>query len=193
MTVTYTDNVTPTHSIEADSFVPRYARAKRARKGVKTWMILAPIGAVVLVGAGAVMMMNGGSESQPLVEPGPASPVVQPMNAQPLDSMPAPLESSVAVAPLTPAAAPVSVVREAASAPAPDAERRAVPVERRAVPATAPVVETPAEPTGPRPYTVAPQANGTTSARNSDTPAPVVRPAPDPTPPVPAIETAPLN
>lgn len=184
MTVTYTDDVTRTYSAEADTFVPRYARTKRARKGVKTWMILAPIGAVVLVGAGAVMMMNGSSESQPLVEPGPAAPVVQQMNAQPMNTMPAPVESSVAAAPLTPAAAPAPVVREAA--PTSVAERRAAPAERRAV---MPAETVAPEPTGPRPYTRAPA----TSALNSAPSAPAVAPSPVVTPPAPAIQTAPLN
>ena len=44
---------------EPAAFVPRYARPTRSKKAVKTWMILAPIGAVVLLGSAAAMMMRG--------------------------------------------------------------------------------------------------------------------------------------
>ena len=56
MTVTYTDRAIRNTSVEADNFVPRYARARRAKKGVRTWMILAPIGALVLIGGGAAIV-----------------------------------------------------------------------------------------------------------------------------------------
>ena len=36
MTVTYTEDAVRNTSAETDSFVPRYARAKRAKKGVRT-------------------------------------------------------------------------------------------------------------------------------------------------------------
>ena len=42
------------------AFVPRYARTARSRKPVRTWMILAPIGAVVLLGGGALLLAGGG-------------------------------------------------------------------------------------------------------------------------------------
>lgn len=174
MSVTYTDGRMSDVSTTQDAFVPRYARAKRAKKGVRTWMILAPIGALVLVGGGAAMMMSGG-DSQPLVEPAPTPAV------QPLTSVPAPLESSAASAPLTanaiePAAAPVPVVREATPAaaptPAPVTQRRAIPTPAPAdTPAAAPR-EAVVEPTGPRPYTA--EAGATTA-------------------PAPAIQTAPLT
>ena len=44
---------------EPAAFVPRYARPTKSKKAVKTWMILAPIGAVVLLGSAAAMMMRG--------------------------------------------------------------------------------------------------------------------------------------
>lgn len=180
MTVTYTDDRMRNTSATADTFVPRYARAKRARKGVRTWMILAPIGAVVLIGGGAAMMMSSG-ETQALVEPAPTATALQPFEA-----VAAPLERSVAPSTLAvnaaePAATPAPVVREAARARAPTVQRRVVPVER--TPAAAPAV-TPrevVEPTGPRPYT-------------ADT-ATVAPPAAAPATPVPApvIQTAPLT
>ena len=36
MTVTYTDDTIRNTPVEADTFVPRYARTKRAKKGVRT-------------------------------------------------------------------------------------------------------------------------------------------------------------
>lgn len=180
MTVTYTENAIRNTSVEADNFVPRYARARRANKGVRTWMILAPIGALVLIGGGAAMMMGGGTGTQPLVEPQPGAPIVRP-----LEAAPAPLESSVAPAALTsPAAAPVPVVREAAPTPPPAVQRRVGAVESRAAatPAVAPRTETVTEPTGPVPYSASPSTGVTPTA-----------PAPAVTPGAPAIQTTPLN
>jgi hypothetical protein len=178
MTVTYTEDAIRNTSAEAETFVPRYARAKRARKGVRTWMILAPIGALALIGGGAAMLM-GGTESQPLVEPEPVAPAVQPLVA-------APLESSVSPSALTtPAAVPAPVVREAPPAPPPAVQRRATPAERRVAPATvAPRVETAPEPTGPQAYSASPSEVTVQSP---------LTPAPTSAPRAPAIQTAPLN
>lgn len=67
MSLTYTDH---TRTDNTDTvFIPAYARGKsRKNKGVKTWMILAPIGAVVLAGSAAAMLMGGGDEAAPMVE-----------------------------------------------------------------------------------------------------------------------------
>ena len=177
MTVTYTDDAMRNTSVEAETFVPRYAQTKRSKKGPKTWMILAPIGALALIGGGAAMMFGAPEETQPLAEPAPIAPL-----AQPLQAAPAPLESSVADPALTPstsAATPAPVVREVA--PAPVVQRRAAPVERRAEPSPAvtPREEVSPEPTGPRPYTASPSMSAA--------------PAPAVTPPAPSIQTAPLN
>ena len=52
-------------------FVPRYARtARSSKKPVKTWMILAPLGAVVVIGGAAAMMMGG---EQTSIAPAPVS------------------------------------------------------------------------------------------------------------------------
>lgn len=180
MTVTYTDDAIRNTSVEADTFVPRYARARRAKKGVRTWMILAPVGALALIGGGVVMIMGGGAETQPLVEPQPLAPMVQP-----LEAAPAPLESSVAPAALTtPAAAPAPVVHEPAPSAPPAVQRRVGAVERRAAPAPAatPRTETVTGPTGPVAYSASPSTSATPAA-----------PAPTATPPAPAIQTTPLN
>lgn len=175
MSLTYTDD-TRTENTET-VFIPAYARGKsRKKKGVKTWMILAPIGAVVLAGSAAAMFMGSGEEAAPIVEE-PVAPVsaMAPIAQPPLvDSG---LSTNAAPAPIEAAPTPVA-------APAPRAEPAAEPVrrtpvaERRAAPepAPAPVVEAPVEPTGPTPYTAelnsAPAAS--TSAQTAAPRAPVI-------------------
>ena len=56
-----------------ETFVPVYARTKaqlRRKGGMRTWMILAPIGVLVIGGAAAMMLMNGGGDvaEAPLAE-----------------------------------------------------------------------------------------------------------------------------
>src|SRR5215217_553999 len=85
MTVTYTeDRITPfAETGEAgreDAFVPVYARTGRKTRHaggkVKTWMILAPIGAVVLGGTAVAMMLSGSETAEPaLSEPAATAPV----------------------------------------------------------------------------------------------------------------------
>lgn len=176
MTVTHVDNTLRNDPINEEIFVPRYAQTGRRKKGgVRTWMILAPIGALVAIGGGAVMMM-GGPETEPLVAERTA-PLVQPA---------APLESSTASAALTPGdlpanvtiteTVPAPVVREAPPAPPPAVQRRQ-PAERRAAPietAPAEAVATPPA-TGPQPY-VAPSA--ITSPGEAAGRAPAIVPAP---------------
>ena len=117
--------------IREEPFVPVYARNRRTTRGrkggVKTWMILAPIGVLVL-GAGAAAMMMGGEESAPapLAEPAATGPVLP---AQPLLTETPPVEAAPVVE-ATPAPAPVA--RRAAPVPAP--ARRAATPARTAVP-----------------------------------------------------------
>lgn len=181
---------------DGDVAVPAYARGARASSGrkLKTWMILAPLGAVILVGAGAVMLTQGGEEAAPLAEsiaamPAPTQALPTPMAGVEGSAMAAggpaaesPLPAStVAVAPTpAPAAAPV--------------ERQAAPVTRRAAPAApaaaTPRVEAAAEPTGPRPYVAEPAAGTTNLNTAPATPAPA--PAATSTP-APAITPQPLG
>lgn len=182
MTVTYTDDTVRNSSVSADTFLPRYAQAKRSKKGPKTWMILAPIGALALIGGGAAMMMGGGAETQPLAEPEPVTPIVQP-----LESAPVLLESSVAPVAITPvpASTPGPVVRETPAVGAPVVQGRTAPVQRRVdASATTTSVDADPEPTGPRPYSASPSTGVVPTAA---TPAPVV------TPPAPSIQTVPLS
>ena len=186
MSVTYTeDRIEP---VAEETFVPVYARSRTASKrkgGVKTWMILAPIGAVVVLGGAAAMLMGGGEETvEPaLVEPAATAPV-----------FPAtPVPTDVAAAPLTSAATPTPVEMAQQPTPAPVARtsepaRRAAPAPaRRAAPAPAPAarVETPAAPTNPQPYSAP-----ATSTLNTTPATPVPAPA---APRAPTIQVQPLN
>jgi hypothetical protein len=161
-----------------EPFVPVYARRGKARTGqskIKSWMILAPVGAIVLGGIGAMMFMGGSEEvATPLAEPAATAPVVSALPA-PVDAATAPLTPQSAPAPV--AAAPV--VREATpvrrAAPAPTPRREAAPAPAP----TAPRVVTPAPAAGPQPYAPAPAASPT-STLNTATPAPSPTPAPPP-------------
>lgn len=161
MSMTYTD--TPQSAVEAHAPVvtPAFARVgRKPRSGVRTWMILAPIGAVVLAGSAYLML-------------------TAPETATPLNEAPAPAIEPASLAPLTPMEIPVPameppVVVEAAPAPA---ARVAAPVVRAPAapaPAAAPRVETPAEPTGLRPY--AAEAPAAAAATPTQAPAIVTRP-----------------
>ena len=157
-----------------EPFVPVYARTRRnarGRKGgVKTWMIMAPIGVLVL-GAGAAALVMGEREAvapAPLAEPAATAPVLP---AQPLVTETTPA-STVGNASIE--VTPEPVVR---AAPAPARRAAPAPAARRAAPAPAPATrEAPAEPTGPQPYT---------SSLNATPPAAAapVTPAPTPAPP----------
>ena len=171
MSFTTTEPTTPPLA-EAD-YTPVYARRGTRQKKIRSWMILAPIGAVVLIGGAALILTNGDEEAQPLVEPETASVMA------PIVNTPAPLET--ASAPLVPAAtpAPVQVARD----PAP--LRRVTPVAtpaRRAAPAVtaqapAPRVQAPAEATGPQPYSAGP-STPLSAAPAPSAPAPVAPRAP---------------
>ncbi|HVL41928.1 MAG TPA: hypothetical protein VM348_07205, partial [Brevundimonas sp.] len=115
-----------------EPFVPVYARRGKAARGnggkIKTWMILAPVGAIVL-GGFAAMMLNGEETTTPLAEPAATAPVVA---ATPLAAA-APATSASTPAPVQAAPAPAPVLREATPV------RRAAPAPaRRAVTPTAP-------------------------------------------------------
>lgn len=176
MTVTYTEDTLRNDPIRDEVFVPRYARTGRARKkgGVRAWMILAPVGALALIGGAAAVMMSGETGEGSLVANDAPAPLVR---TAPLESSTAPdalangLPSNVTITETAPAPAPL--VREAPPAPPPAIQRRQ-PTERRAAPVEpAPVVEqAPAEPTGPQPYTA------TLNSQPAASRAPAIIPAP---------------
>ncbi len=188
MSVTYTDE-TNDRALNSDApYVPAYARSRQSRKskgGIKTWMILAPIGVLAVGGVGAVMLMNG--EPAPMVEAEATTPA--PIVSQPLSN-------DVATAPMTTAAmpAPVEVTPAPAPAPAPAPVARAASPEREAAPVrrAAPRVAAPVTPrveeapvlSGPQPYSTAPST--TTSSPTSTLNRAPVTVAPAPTPAAPA-------
>ncbi len=86
MSITYPhDRTIPSDGLTAapreEPFVPVYARTRSAtgrKGGVKSWMILAPIGVLVL-GAAAVVLVTAQGEHVapvPLVEPAATGPVL---------------------------------------------------------------------------------------------------------------------
>ncbi|MGH7020839.1 MAG: hypothetical protein ACREEY_13205, partial [Brevundimonas sp.] len=161
MSVTYTDQVRPAAAhtaarVDSDAYVPVYARsgARKSNKPVKTWMILAPLGVLLVGGAAAAMLMQ------------PPTPTVE--EAVPFAPLAAQLAASETM-PLTAPSIPMETPADLTTTPIPPAV--AAPVERRAAPvaptraarvrprAAAPeAVEAPVAPTGPQPYlSVAPR------------------------------------
>lgn len=189
MSLTYPE---PPATVAAEAeYVPAYARKPVRHKKVRSWMILAPIGAVVLIGAGATLLMNPGAPAAPLEEPEipsvamtPTPPVLP--DAPVMETAPAALPADSVAAP---AGAPVARVTPTPTATAPTAPVRATPAAKRRVDAsdrarsTAEVVPAAPEPTGPRPYTADPAVSGLNTAQGGvQTP-----------PPAPAISTRPLT
>ena len=174
MTVTYTEDIKPYPKTKMgdEPFTPVYARKPGGKKAVKTWMILAPIGLLVLGGSAAALLMNPATGTAPLAEPSSSL------------SVPAPAPTLAAV-PAAPVETAPLVIEDAVIEPAPARTvRQAAPAARRAAPAAqpAPRTETPPQPAGPQPYT---------GSLNTGTPAPaptVATPAPTPPPPVVVIE-----
>jgi len=187
MSITYPDHIAVDRPVTANAvtattpavdnapYTPVYARSGKARNGrkaVRTWMILAPIGVVVLIGGGVAMAI-GGETSAPLgapvaVESAPLAAALPVADTAPLalETSAAP-EAVVATAP-APAATPPAATR----VPAP-----AVRSQDEAAPVVAPV-ETAPPPAGPQPYLSA-----------AEPPAPATTVAPAPTPPVLPPET----
>lgn len=163
MSVTYTDQVRPAAArpaarVDSEAYVPVYARsgARKSNKPVKTWMILAPLGVLVVGGAAAAMLMQ---PTEPAVEEAaPFAPLAAQLAASeiaPLNAPSIPMETPAdltTAAPIPPAAA-AQIERRAtptSADPAP-AQTRAARVTPRAA-APAPVVEAPVVSTGPQPY-----------------------------------------
>ncbi|WP_339914758.1 hypothetical protein [uncultured Brevundimonas sp.] len=185
MTITYTDHEIPSHPyggrvvadtaavVDREPYTPVYARSGKARNGrkaVKTWMILAPVGAVVLIGGAAAMMMGGETTSSL----GAPVPVAAP---------PAALPTPEAVAPLS-TEAPVKTVIAAPAPAARPAARTATPFARvrpAAVVSVAPAEPAPV-PAGPQPY-----LSGTATPAATSLPpqsVPVLPPEPITSPPL---------
>lgn len=170
MSITYSDAPVERpdlrgQGVDARVHVPAYARHRhRSDKRVKTWMILAPLGAAVLIGAGVLMVTGERPASGGLVEPAPAldatpvAPLAQPMTdiatgmlaleaSPPVQNV----ESETAIQPIVPAGASTQRTTPASAAPvSPPAEAVTV-----------------TEPTGPRPYAAEPGASAPTATLNA--------------------------
>ncbi|MDI1327953.1 MAG: hypothetical protein PSV23_14275 [Brevundimonas sp.] len=170
-----------------EPFVPVYARRGKAARGggkIRTWMILAPVGVLVLGGLGAMMMMNGEETAAPLAEPAVTAPVVA---ATPLVAAASPAASVSTPAPVRAVAAPAPVLRPT------------TPVRRAVTPAPAPrataptASQTPAAPVA-RVVTPTPATSSTSTLNTAPAPAATVTPTPAPAqPPAPIIVVAPLD
>ncbi|HZV83954.1 MAG TPA: hypothetical protein VFF48_03115 [Brevundimonas sp.] len=130
-----------------EPFVPVYARrGKAARRGggqVRTWMILAPVGLLVLGGATVAMMMSGEERvAAPLAETSTPLPATTALaatlpTALPVIESPAPVEAAPAAVRKAPT--PVPARRAATTRPEPVAALTATPASTPA-PATSPTV-----------------------------------------------------
>ncbi|WP_312782695.1 hypothetical protein [Brevundimonas sp.] len=188
MSVTYTDQVSRAAAgVDHEAYVPVYARngARKSNKPVKTWMILAPLGVLVLGGAAAAMLMQPAEPAALAtveVAPSAVTPEVSPLTAATIP-MQTPAELTTAT-PIPPAgAAPVErrmiPAPARASAPLARAERAAPAPVEPAVEPVAPIVSP-----GPQPYlSGAPQIPAATPSA----PAPATPAAP----PAPIVITPP--
>lgn len=161
MSVTYTDQVRPAAArpavrVEGEAYVPVYARsgARKSNKPFKTWMILAPLGVLVVGGAAAAMLMQ---PAAPAEEAAPFAPLAAQLAASetsPLTVPSIPMETPADLATATPIPPSTAPVERRAAPEAPARAARAAP----RVAAAPEAVETPVAPTGPQPYlSVAPQ------------------------------------
>lgn len=180
----YADRVDVVPAVESanqEPFIPVYARRGKSarRKGgkIKTWMILTPVGLLVLAGLGVVALRGGEETVTPLSEPAATAPVV---SATPLVAPVMSASTPAAIVRANPAPAPVlrraNPVRRAAPIPARPAAATLTP--RAAAPAPTPRVATPV----PAP-TSAPATSQTPMLNMAPmTPAPAATPAPAPVP-----------
>ena len=166
-----------------EPFVPVYARTGKStrRNGgkIKTWMILTPVGILVLAGLGAVALGGGEQTTAPLAEPAATAPVVSatPL-ATPVMSNPAPVARTAPTA--APVLRPAAPVRRAAAAPAPARRSTTVATSRPTTPAPVARVVTPA-----------PAASSPTPMLNMAPMAPTATPAPSPAPAPAATQSPP--
>ena len=180
MSLTYPDTrpepqpiVPEMRSREAEAYTPVYARRPVRRKGkVKSWMILAPVGALTVAALGAWALMNPGEETAAPAAAEPAPIAAPALTTDPLLTEAATPEDAVLQPPLeaTPAPTPAPV------ASTPRAEPASAPAAReaQAEPAAEPV-ETIAPPAGPQAYdAVVAAEGGVTTGVDPAEPAPLI-------------------
>ncbi|MFT4955109.1 MAG: hypothetical protein ACI8U3_001491 [Brevundimonas sp.] len=146
---------------ESGAFTPVYARRPARRKGkVKSWMILAPVGALTVAAIGAWALMNPGEETAapaadepaPIAAPAPAT---DPLLTEAASAEDAALQSQLDAAPAPAEASPAPVASTPRAEPAPAPAAREAPAEPAAEP-----VETVAPPAGPQSYDAVIAAEG---------------------------------
>lgn len=161
-------------SREAEPYTPVYARRPARRKGkVKSWMVLAPVGALTVAAIGAWAIMNPGEQAAEPAAAEPAPLAAPPLNtpAEPVLTEAAGPESAVIQPPAE--AAPEPVV----AAPAPTARTaRAEPAPSPAQRAAEPEAAEPALPEGPQAYeaVVAAENSATIEVAEPAEPAPLI-------------------
>ena len=147
-----------------EPFVPVYARTGKStrRNGgkIKTWMILTPVGIIVLAGLGAVALGGGDATTVPLAEPAATAPVV------------------TASVPAAPVANPDTPAPAARTAPTPAPVLRPAAPVRRAAAAPAPARRTTTVVAAPRPTAPAAAARAVTPAPATSSPTPMLNMTP---------------
>lgn len=187
MSMTYADaadrNVVEAPADGSGVFVPRYAQRRKSHKPVKTWMILAPIGALAVVGTAAALIMGGEQAATPADPATVGSPQMQtaPRALQPADTQAVVMPSVVDAPAAQPVQAePVSAPRRAEAAP-----RRVAPAQTASRPQPTTVE---AELDGPRPYSAE-----ATTALNAAPAAPAQAPISVRVPSTPTVSVQPVN
>lgn len=167
MSITYSEDDKRDDLMSRDEgvYTPVYARGRGKKKGVKTWMILAPVSVVTLGGLGVLALTAneqpmGGAESA--LEPASAPMFEAPLNlAAPVAAEAPAADMLAAETPAAPALAAAPTPTPVERAPVESAPVERAPVQRTQVERAAPVASEPApaevvEPMGPRPYQAAP-------------------------------------
>jgi len=170
-------------AVTDEDFIPVYARGGRSATGaaggkMKTWMILVPLG-VLVVGGITTLVMTSGEQAPiaPLAEPAFTAPVLS-SAAAPVEAADAPVRAAQSTQPVTQTGA-TPAARESTPTPV----RRPASV-RRAEPSVAPPVvraPVPVTPNGPQPYAPAPTATPPAARAAVPAPATTRSPAPPPT------------
>lgn len=187
MSMTYADaadrSVAEAPADGSGVFVPRYAQRRKSRKPVKTWMILAPIAALAVVGTAAALIMGGKQTAAP-ADPAPvlsAQMQTAPGALQPAETQAVVMPSVIDAPDPQPVQAEPVAAPGRAEAPA----RRVAPAqtESKFQPTTA---ET--EPDGLRPYSAE-----ATTALNVAPAAPAQAPISVRVPSTPTVSVQPVN
>lgn len=189
MSVTYSEDDYVDHDrTESAAYVPVYARKRASRGrsgGFKSWMVLAPLGVLVVGGVAAAMILNEGAADAPQSEP--VAPVSTAQTQLGALTSAASTETSLQALNTQTVASDEAVAPEAAVTST--ARTARAPATRRSVPVRA--ASAPAAPIPDSGDDVTAELNRA-QARTTQTPtAPATSPVA--TPPAPDITVGPLN